>query len=99
MQDRDQVVTRPPASDQETPIFFIDDSFVQSSRACFTIGRVMVAIAVVAGLLSLPVQLSVIVIAFSIPCVAVGVAPLLVDRRRLRLAAYGFGAWRFPSTS
>lgn len=89
-------MTRSSTSNQETPILIIDDPFPQSPRPRFTIGRVMVAIAVVAALLSLPVQLSVIIIAFSIPCVAVGVAPLLVDRRRLRLAAYAFWGMAIP---
>ena len=67
--------------------------------ARFTIGRIMVVIAVVAGLLALPLQFSLIVIALAIPCAAVGIARRLAYRRQLRLAAYAFWARRFRLTS
>ncbi len=50
----------------------------------------MIAIAVMAGLLSLPATFSLTVVAFSMPCAAVGIAQWFVHRRHLRLAAYCF---------
>ncbi len=56
----------------------------------------MVAIGVVAGLLALPLQLSLVVIALAVPCAAVGIARRLLYRRQLRLAAYAFWGVAIP---
>lgn len=59
-------------------------------RGWFTIGRLMIAIAFLAGLLALPAEVGVIVIGLSIPCLSLIGAQWLVFRRRRRVAAYSF---------
>jgi hypothetical protein len=90
MRNDDHVIAESSASNQEEPVWVLEDPFAKSPRARFTIGRIMIAIAVMAGLLSLPAPFSLTVVAFSMPCAAVGIAQRLVHRRHLRLAAYCF---------
>lgn len=96
MQNHDHGIAESSASNQEEPVWIMEDPFAQSPRARFSIGRVMVVIAVMAGLLALPVQLSLVVIALAIPCAAIGIARRLLYRRHLRLAAYAFWGVAIP---
>jgi hypothetical protein len=96
MQNDIHVIAEAPASNQEAPVWIMEDPFARAPRARFTIARIMIAIAVVAGLLALPLQLSLIIIALAIPCGAVGIARRLVYRRQLRLAAFGFWGVAIP---
>ncbi|MFI5454209.1 MAG: hypothetical protein ACHRXM_02040 [Isosphaerales bacterium] len=56
----------------------------------FTIRSLMIAVAIVAGLLSLPTGWAVIVIALSLPCLALIGARWLVLRGYRRVSAFGF---------
>ncbi len=64
-------------------------------RLRFTIGSLMIAVAVVAVLLALPDGWGVIVLVLTIPCLALVGAQWLVFRGHRRLAAVGFWGLAF----
>ncbi|MFI5387530.1 MAG: hypothetical protein ACHQ50_15585 [Fimbriimonadales bacterium] len=59
-------------------------------RLRFTVRSLMIAVVVVAGLLALPTERSVIVIALSVPCLALIGGQWLVFQGHRHLAAFGF---------
>jgi hypothetical protein len=75
---------------EESPVLIIEDPFARSPRARYTIGRLMIVIAVVAFILALPTGLGLMTIPLFIPVGALGISRWLFRGRRLRLAAYIF---------
>ena len=81
---------------KESPVLIIEDPFARSPRARYTIGRLMIVIAVVAFILALPTGLALATIPLFIPVGAVGISRWLFRGRRLRLAAYIFWGLAIP---
>jgi hypothetical protein len=80
----------------EEPVLIIEDPFARSPRARYTIGRLMIVIAVVAFIFALPTGLALATIPLFIPVGAVGISRWLFRGRRLRLAAYVFWGLAIP---
>jgi hypothetical protein len=63
---------------------------MQLLRARFTIRSLMIVVAIVGGLLAVPLGFAVIVLVGCIPCLAVMGSQWLVFRGHRRFAAFGF---------
>ena len=96
MKDEDRTTLERLIRTEESPVLIIDDSFARSSRIRFSIGRLMILIAVVAFILALPAGLALTTIPLFIPVGAVGISRWLFRGRRLRLAAYMFWGLAIP---
>ena len=96
MKHDDRATSKRPIPTEESPVLIIEDPFARSPRARYTIGRLMIVIAVVAFILALPTGLALATIPLFIPVGAVGISRWLFRGRRLRLAAYIFWGLAIP---